>query len=131
MRYTGGLLGGSWAASLMADLGNGRFDGAHLVSNFENLDPANTYWKKLYGLYSKVDTEPPRLPRVRTLVGAVTSCSTRTRSKAIVQHLFVGNKLTSGELQVEGYGTIDMRNIRSPIVSSRPSATTSRRRSRP
>jgi pimeloyl-ACP methyl ester carboxylesterase len=43
MRYTGGLLGGTWLASLVGDLGNGRFDGAYLVNNFENLNPANTY----------------------------------------------------------------------------------------
>ena len=37
MRYSGGLLGGTWLSSLSADLGNGVFDGAHLVSNFANL----------------------------------------------------------------------------------------------
>lgn len=42
MRYTGGLTGGSWAALLASDLGNGRFDGANLVRNFESLNPANT-----------------------------------------------------------------------------------------
>jgi len=42
MRYTGGLLGGSWLTALAADLGHGKFDGAWLVSNFENLNPANT-----------------------------------------------------------------------------------------
>ncbi len=39
MRYSGGNLGGTWLASLTADLGNGIFDGAYLVENFENLDP--------------------------------------------------------------------------------------------
>ena len=51
MRYTGGLLGGSWLAALAGDLGNGKFDGAWLVNNFENLNPANTYWTKHYNLY--------------------------------------------------------------------------------
>ena len=37
MRYTGGLLGGSWLTALTGDMGNGHFDGAWLVSNFENL----------------------------------------------------------------------------------------------
>ncbi len=55
MRYTGGLLGGSWLTAMMGDLGNGTFDGAWLVSNFENLNPSNTYWTKLYNLYSKID----------------------------------------------------------------------------
>src|SRR6186713_3004260 len=35
MRYSGGLLGGSWLTALSSDLGNGRFDGSLLVSNFE------------------------------------------------------------------------------------------------
>ena len=60
MRYTGWLLGGSWLASFVADLGGGIFDGADLVQNFENLNPANTLWKKQYNLYSKIDTEEQR-----------------------------------------------------------------------
>ena len=57
MRYSGGLLGGSWLSSLTADLGNGRFDGAFLVQNFENLNPANTFWEKYYHLFANIDTE--------------------------------------------------------------------------
>ena len=60
MRYSGGLLGGTWMASLAGDLGHGKFDGAYLVNNFENLNPSNTYWSKLYNLYAKVDTEGER-----------------------------------------------------------------------
>ena len=60
MRYAGGLTGGSWLTALTGDLGAGRFDGAWLVQNFENLDPANTLWSKQYNLYAKVDTEGPR-----------------------------------------------------------------------
>jgi pimeloyl-ACP methyl ester carboxylesterase len=44
MRYLGGLLGGTWLTELSGDLGAGIFDGAHLVANFESLNPANTYW---------------------------------------------------------------------------------------
>src|SRR5262245_20159829 len=60
MRYSGGLLGGSWLTALTSDFGNGKFDGAWLVENFENLNPANTLWTKQYNLYSKIDTEAPR-----------------------------------------------------------------------
>src|SRR5262245_53606760 len=60
MRYSGGLLGGTWMASLAGDLGNGKFDGSYLVNNFENLNPSNTYWTKLYNLYANIDTEPKR-----------------------------------------------------------------------
>jgi hypothetical protein len=50
MRYTGGLLGGSWLTALAGDLGNGIFDGAALVQNFENMNPANTLWTKQHDL---------------------------------------------------------------------------------
>jgi hypothetical protein len=50
MRYSGGMLGGTWIASLSADQGNGVFDGAYLVENFEKLNPANTFWDKYYHL---------------------------------------------------------------------------------
>ena len=46
MRYLGGLLGRTWLTALSGDLEKGIFDGAHLVSNFESLNPANTYWTK-------------------------------------------------------------------------------------
>ena len=55
MRYAGGMLGGSWLASFTADLGNGKFDGAHLVQNFENLNPANTFWDKYHYVFTNVD----------------------------------------------------------------------------
>jgi pimeloyl-ACP methyl ester carboxylesterase len=60
MRYSGGLLGGSWLTALTSDLGGGKFDGAWLVQNFENQNPANTLWTKQYNVYSKIDTEAPR-----------------------------------------------------------------------
>ena len=60
MRYSGGLLGGSWLTAFAGDLGHGKFDGAWLVQNFENQNPANTLWSKQYNLYSKIDTEAPR-----------------------------------------------------------------------
>ena len=46
MRYSGGLLGGSWLTALTSDLGRGKFDGAWLVQNFENQNPGNTLWTK-------------------------------------------------------------------------------------
>ena len=44
MRYSGGLLGGSWLTALTGDMGGGKFDGGWLVQNFENQNPANTLW---------------------------------------------------------------------------------------
>ena len=54
----GGLLGGAWLAHLMADLGDGRFDGAWLAQNFENLQPEKAIWEKYADLFNQVDTEP-------------------------------------------------------------------------
>ena len=41
--------------SQLADLGYGEFDGAHLVANFELLNPARHFWSKYYELYRNVD----------------------------------------------------------------------------
>jgi pimeloyl-ACP methyl ester carboxylesterase len=116
MRYSGGLMGGSWLASLAADLGNGKFDGAHLVANFERLNPANTYWTKLYNLYANVDTEGPRFLDFERWWGGHFLLN-REEMDWIAQNLFVGKKPTSGEIAAaDGALTIDLRNIRSPIV---------------
>lgn len=60
MRLAGGLLGGVWLTHLLTDLSNGRLDGAWLVQNFENLNPANTLWDKNYNVFAHVDTERER-----------------------------------------------------------------------
>ena len=115
MRYTGGLLGGSWLTALMSDLGHGQFDGAWLVQNFENLNPANTLWSKQYNLYAKIDTEAPRyLGFERWWGGHVVL--TGEEMQYIVDNLFVGNKLSTAELVTADGVRLDLRKIRSPIV---------------
>ena len=115
MRYTGGLLGGSWLTALTGDLGKGKFDGAWLVSNFEKLDLASTYWHKLYNLYSKVDSEAPRFLEFEQWWGGHVLLNAE-EMQFIVDELFVGNKLSSGELTTSEGQPIDLRNIRSPII---------------
>ena len=115
MRYTGGMLGGSWLAALMSDLGHEIFDGVHLVSNFEHLDPANTYWTKPYNLYSKVDTEEPRYLEFERWWGGH-FLLTREEMRFIVDELFVGNKLTKGTIVSSTGRRIDLKAIRAPIV---------------
>ena len=115
MRYTGGLLGGTWLTSLAGDIGNGIFDGAHLVANFESLHPSNTYWKKAYHLYSKVDTEAPRYLEFEKWWGSPVLL-TSDEMETISNDLFVGNKLTSGALHTPDGIRVDLRNIKSPIV---------------
>jgi Protein of unknown function (DUF3141) len=115
MRYTGGLLGGTWLTALCGDLGNGRFDGAYLVANFESMHPSNTCWKKLYHVYSQVDTEAPRFLEFEKWWGNPVLLNAE-EMQWIADELFVGNKLTSGELRTSDGLRVDLRNIKSPIV---------------
>ena len=115
MRYSGGMLGGSWLASFTADQGNGIFDGAYLVENFENLNPANTYWDKYYTLFSKVDTEAPRYLEFERWWGGFYLMN-REEIEWITQNLFVGNKLWSGDTKAKGGKAFDLRDIKSPII---------------
>jgi pimeloyl-ACP methyl ester carboxylesterase len=115
MRYAGGLLGGTWLASLTSDLGAGKFDGAWLVQNFEYLNPANTFWDKYYQVFANVDTEPPRFLEFERWWGGYFLMN-REEIEWITQNLFVGNRLWSGTMQAGGGGVLDLRNIKVPIV---------------
>ncbi len=115
MRYLGGVLGGTWMTALAGDLGNGIFDGAHLVANFESLNPANTYWQKAYNVYSKVDTEAARFLDFETWWGSPVLLNAE-EMQWIADNLFVGNKLATGELRTSDGIRVDLRNIKAPIV---------------
>ena len=115
MRYSGGLLGGSWLTALTSDLGHGKFDGAWLVQNFENQNPANTLWSKQYNLYSKIDTEAPRYLGFERWWGGHVNLNAE-EIQFIVDELFIGNNLAAGKIQTSDGVTVDLRNIRSPIV---------------
>jgi pimeloyl-ACP methyl ester carboxylesterase len=115
MRYSGGLLGGSWLTALTSDLGGGRFDGAWLVQNFENQNPANTLWTKQYNLYSKIDTEAPRYLGFERYWGGHVNLNAE-EIQFIVDELFIGNSLAAGRIKTSDGVAIDLRNIRSPIV---------------
>jgi pimeloyl-ACP methyl ester carboxylesterase len=115
MRYTGGLLGGTWLTALMGDLGAGKFDGAWLVSNFENLNPANTYWTKQYNLYSKVDTEAPRYLEFEKWWGGHILLNAE-EMQFIADELFIGNKLATADIVTSDGQSVDLRSIRSPII---------------
>ena len=115
MRYSGGLLGGSWLTALTSDLGAGKFDGAWLVQSFENQNPANTLWTKQYNLYSKVDTEAQRYLGFERWCGGHVNLNAE-EIQFIVDELFVGNKLAAGKIKTSDGRQIDLRSIRSPIV---------------
>ncbi|QWW70250.1 DUF3141 domain-containing protein [Rhizobium sp. WYJ-E13] len=115
MRYTGGLLGGTWLTALAGDLGHGKFDGAWLVQNFENQNPANTLWTKQYNLYSKIDTEAPRYLGFEQWWGNHVNLNAE-EIQFIVDELFVGNNLAAGRIETSKGEAIDLRNIRAPVV---------------
>ncbi len=115
MRYSGGLLGGSWLTALTSDMGAGKFDGGWLVQNFENQNPANTLWSKQYNVYSKVDTEGPRYLEFERWWGGHVNLNAE-EIQFIVDELFVGNNLAAGRIETSDGTAVDLRTIRSPIV---------------
>jgi len=115
MRFAGGLLGGTWLASFASDLGNGRFDGAYLVQNFEALDPANALWDKYRHLFESPDTQAGRFLEFERWWGGFYLLS-REEIEWITQNLFVGNRLSAGEVKAAAGKVFDLREIRSPIV---------------
>ena len=115
MRYLGGMLGGAWLTSLAGDMGNGIFDGAALIANFESNNPANTLWKKPYNVYANVDTEAERFLEFEKWWGTPVLLNAGEMD-FIVGELFVGNKLTAGKIQTSDGGRIDLRKIKSPII---------------
>lgn len=115
MRYSGGLLGGSWLTALTSDLGNGKFDGGHLVGNFENLDPANTLWTKQYDVWTGIDSGAERYLAFEKWWGGHVTMNAE-EIQWIVDNLFIGNRLATAELVTNAGKRIDLRNIRSPII---------------
>jgi len=115
MRYAGGMLGGTWLASLASDLGAGKFDGAWLVQNFENLNPANTFWDKYYHVFANADTEPPRFLEFERWWGGFYLMN-REEIEWITKNLFVGNRLWSGTVKSGAAGVFDLRELKVPII---------------
>lgn len=115
MRLAGGLTGGTWVTHFLADLGNGRFDGAWLAQNFESLNPANTLWDKNYNVFANVDTERARFLEFERWWTGFYFLS-REEITTIVEDLFIGNKLEGGEFRICGGCDADLKRIRNPIV---------------
>ena len=115
MRYTGGLAGGSWMTEMTSDLANGKFNGGHLVKNFENLNPANTLWSKDYNIWLTIDTGAERYLDFEKWWGGHVNLNGE-EIQWIVDNLFVGNRLATAEIVTKDGERIDLRNIRSPIV---------------
>jgi hypothetical protein len=68
MRYAGGLLGGSWLAAFAGDLGNGKFDGANLISNRQS-EPGQHLVRQAAQRLQGRRYRRAAFPRVREMVG--------------------------------------------------------------
>jgi hypothetical protein len=115
MRLAGGLTGGTWLAHFLADLGDGRFDGAWLVQNFESLNPANTWWEKNYTLFSDIDGERERFLEFERWWSGFYFLS-REEMIAIVENLFIGDRLEQGQLRICENCVADLKAIHNPLV---------------
>ena len=116
MRYTGGLLGGSWLTAMVGDLGNGTFDGTWLVSNFESLNPVQHLLDQaLQSLLEDRHVKRPGYLEFEQWWGGHVVLNAE-EMQFIADELFIGNKLAAGEVVTSDGSRIDLRNIRSPII---------------
>lgn len=115
MRYSGGLLGGSWLTAMTSNLGCGKFDGTWLILNFDNLNPANWLWGKQYEVYTSIDTDAKRFLEFEKWWGDFIQLN-GDELQFLVDNLFIGDKLTRNQLQSRDGTTFDLRNVTSPII---------------
>ncbi|TVQ58494.1 MAG: DUF3141 domain-containing protein [Rhodobacteraceae bacterium] len=115
MRYNGGLLGGVLPAMIMADLSEGRFDGAWLVQNFEFLNPSRNFFRQYYDLFREVDDGAERFLEFQKWWGGYFWMN-EAEIRWIVEQLFVGNRLARGRAELEPGRFVDVKKIRAPII---------------
>jgi Protein of unknown function (DUF3141) len=115
MRYSGGLLGGSWLTAMTSDLGKGKIDGTGLIMNFDLLNPANWLWGKQYQVYTHVDTDAERYLNFEKWWGDFIQLN-GDELQFLVDNLFIGDKLTRNQLKSSDGTVFDLRGITSPII---------------
>jgi len=91
------------------------FDGAWLVSNFDNLNPANTLWTKQYNVWSNPENEEERYLKFEEWWGDFIVLRGE-ELQWMVDNLFVGNKLSTGQIVTSDGTRLDIREIKTPIV---------------
>src|SRR5271170_1620404 len=115
MRYSGGLLGGSWLTAMASDLGKGKIDGTGLILNFDGLSPSNWLWGKQYDVYTDVDTGGPRYLEFEKWWGDFIQLN-GDEIQFLVDQLFIGDRLTRNQIVSSDGKIFDARNITSPII---------------
>ena len=101
--------------AMAGDFGAGKFDGANLRSNFEKMDPANTYWSKPYNVYSHVDTEAERFLDFETWWGSPVLLNAERNGVDLRKPVRRQQAHTRPIAHLDG-DQIDLRNIQSPVV---------------
>ncbi|MGL4236076.1 DUF3141 domain-containing protein [Tabrizicola sp.] len=115
MRYNAGVLGGTWIPMFLSDIGGGIFDGAHLVQNFEMMNPARTLFRKYTDLFRDIDKGDEVFLEFEKWWGGF-FLLTEAEIKWIVEQLFVGNRLVKNEARIEPGRHVDLKAIRAPII---------------
>ena len=115
MRYNAGVLGGTWIPMFLSDIGDGKFDGAHLVQNFEMLNPGRTLFRKYTDLFRDIDEGDEAFLEFEKWWGGFFLLN-KAEIRWIVEQLFVGNRLTKNEARLEPGRPVDLKAIRAPII---------------
>jgi pimeloyl-ACP methyl ester carboxylesterase len=115
MRYNAGVLGGTWIPMFLSDVGNGKFDGAHLVQNFEMLNPGRTLFRKYTDLFRDIDQGDAAFLEFEKWWGGFFLLN-KAEIRWIVEQLFVGNRLIKNEARLEPGRPVDLKAIRAPII---------------
>ena len=115
MRYMGGWFGGTWADRMMSDVGNGLFDASWLVANFDNLNPANTFWTKQYNVWANPEQERNRYLQFEQWWGDFVLLRGEEK-QWMDDNLFVGNKFATGQIVTSDGIHLDIREVKTPII---------------
>lgn len=115
MRYAGGVRAGAWLPMFLSDVGGGIFDGAHLVANFETLNPGRTLFSKYTDLFRDIDKGDKAFLDFERWWGGFFLLN-EAEIRWIVEQIFVGNRLTKNEATIESGRPIDLKAIKAPLI---------------
>lgn len=115
LQILGGIIGGVWLTRFLSDINHGKFDGAWLVQNFENLNLANSLWKKYSDLFQNIDQDQERFLEFERWWNGFYSFS-EEEITSVVENLFIGDKLERGEFALCENCTVNLKDIKNPIL---------------
>ncbi|MGX1168699.1 MULTISPECIES: DUF3141 domain-containing protein [Bradyrhizobium] len=115
-RYIAGIFGGVWIPMFLCDLGQGMFDGANLIHNFEMLNPERRLFLKYAELFRDVDTT--RESFLATEKWWSSFCLLHENEICwILENLFIGNRLGKNMAYLGSERQhVDLKQIRAPII---------------